>query len=540
MNLTKEQLDAIDYDGNLVITACPGSGKTTILVHKIAACLSHSKDYQGVIALSYTNKSSEELKVRCRKLGAKLNSSLFGTIDKFLINEIILPFVRQVWGKNKNTLEIVKYIDLPQELKDNTNKYFERDEFYSNTSFNGMNSLKNIYLKGQLILDFLPHLAFYIVRTSYSCQRYLMARYISFFIDEYQDTDYFTHQVFKLIPTLGMPLIIVGDLDQSIYLYSHRSSDSLKDFMSDSSFCHKEITVNHRCHPSIVNYANRIKDSKCQLVPCDENFVYRKCVDGNQIDIVKWIGKVIDKVKNKFSISDNKEVAILVRSNACAELVSDHLVVSNRAYLDNNLTKAGGKVSSLVNDLLCYKYNLNKTAQSILEGVLGNSVKRSEASRIRKAIKQVRSTTDTLLIDVINKIVVTLLGTELEQYHKSALSEILVTPRMQNNYLDVRSDEVQIMTLHKSKGLEFDFVFHLDLYDWILPKRVFIEGNYDVVFENEQQCINLHYVGITRARKGIVLIHSTKRYNALGDLKNGEPSQFLLKPGLDDLYKKIN
>ncbi|MEQ4641628.1 ATP-dependent helicase [Providencia rettgeri] len=540
MNLTKEQLDAIDYDGNLVITACPGSGKTTILVHKIAACLSHSKDYQGVIALSYTNKSSEELKVRCRKLGAKLNSSLFGTIDKFLINEIILPFVRQVWGKNKNTLEIVKYIDLPQELKDNTNKYFERDEFYSNTSFNGMNSLKNIYLKGQLVLDFLPHLAFYIVRTSYSCQRYLMARYISFFIDEYQDTDYFTHQVFKLIPTLGMPLIIVGDLDQSIYLYSHRSSDSLKDFMSDSSFCHKEITVNHRCHPSIVNYANRIKDSKCQLVPCDENFVYRKCVDGNQIDIVKWIGKVIDKVKNKFSISDNKEVAILVRSNACAELVSDHLVVSNRAYLDNNLTKAGGKVSSLVNDLLCYKYNLNKTAQSILEGVLGNSVKRSEASRIRKAIKQVRSTTDTLLIDVINKIVVTLLGTELEQYHKSALSEILVTPRMQNNYLDVRSDEVQIMTLHKSKGLEFDFVFHLDLYDWILPKRVFIEGNYDVVFENEQQCINLHYVGITRARKGIVLIHSTKRYNALGDLKNGEPSQFLLKPGLDDLYKKIN
>ncbi|MXE36442.1 hypothetical protein FQZ46_25675, partial [Escherichia coli] len=35
MKLTKEQLDAIDYEGNLVITACPGSGKTTILVHKI-------------------------------------------------------------------------------------------------------------------------------------------------------------------------------------------------------------------------------------------------------------------------------------------------------------------------------------------------------------------------------------------------------------------------------------------------------------------------------------------------------------------------
>ena len=540
MKLTKEQLDAIDYEGNLVITACPGSGKTTILVHKIAACLSHSKDYQGVVALSYTNKSSEELKARCRKLGAELNSSFFGTIDKFFINEIILPFVRQVWGRNESALEVVKYIDLSQELKDKTNKYFDRVDFYSNTSFESMGSLRDIYLKGMLILDFLPHLAFYIVRTSYSCQRYLMAKYIGFFVDEYQDTGYFTHQVFKFIPTLGMPLIIVGDLDQSIYLYSHRSSDSLKDFMNDSGFCHKEITVNHRCHPSIVNYANRIKDFECQLAPCDEIFVYRKCVDGNQIDIAKWIGEVLDNVKNKFSISDNKEIAILVRSNACAELVSDNLVVSNRAYLDNDLTKAGGKVSGLVNDLLCYRYNLNKTAQSILEGVLGSSVKRSEATRIRKAIKQVRSVTDAFLIDVINKIVVTLLGTEIEQHHKSALSEILVTPRMQNNYLDVRSDEVQIMTLHKSKGLEFDFVFHLDLYDWILPKRVFIEGSYDVVFENEQQCINLHYVGITRARKGIMLMHSTKRYNGSGDLKNGAPSQFLLKPGLDGLYKKIN
>ena len=161
-----------------------------------------------------------------------------------------------------------------------------------------------------------------------------------------------------------------------------------------------------------------------------------------------------------------------------------------------------------------------------MEGVLGNSIKRSEATRIRKAIKQVRRATDTLLIDVINKVVVILLGTELEQHHKFALSEILVTPRMQNNYLDVRSDEVQIMTLHKSKGLEFDFVFHLDLYDWILPKRVFIDGSYDVVFENEQQCTNLHYVGITRARKGIVLIHSTKRYNGSGDIKNGAPSQY--------------
>ncbi|EDZ1757824.1 UvrD-helicase domain-containing protein [Salmonella enterica] len=35
MILTAEQVDAISHCGNLVVTACPGSGKTTVLVHRI-------------------------------------------------------------------------------------------------------------------------------------------------------------------------------------------------------------------------------------------------------------------------------------------------------------------------------------------------------------------------------------------------------------------------------------------------------------------------------------------------------------------------
>ncbi|MGP1061949.1 UvrD-helicase domain-containing protein [Serratia sp. CY71028] len=64
MKLTEEQKDAINYDGNMVLTACPGSGKTTVIVNKVAKILSECKSYQGVIAISYTNKSSDELKKR--------------------------------------------------------------------------------------------------------------------------------------------------------------------------------------------------------------------------------------------------------------------------------------------------------------------------------------------------------------------------------------------------------------------------------------------------------------------------------------------
>ena len=64
---TDEQQAAIDYDGNMVITACPGSGKTTVVVEKIRRALAELKSYQGVIGITFTVKASEELKARCKK-----------------------------------------------------------------------------------------------------------------------------------------------------------------------------------------------------------------------------------------------------------------------------------------------------------------------------------------------------------------------------------------------------------------------------------------------------------------------------------------
>lgn len=81
------------------------------------------------------------------------------------------------------------------------------------------------------------------------------------------------------------------------------------------------------------------------------------------------------------------------------------------------------------------------------------------------------------------------------------------------------------MTLHKSKGLEFDIVFHLDLYEWILPKKEI--QDHQSFFSDIVQDINLHYVGITRAKKCCVLCHSTKRTNYKQEQKNGNPSEFL-------------
>ena len=80
--LTKEQLDIINAEGNIVVIAVPGSGKTTTITYKIKKILSELDEYQGVIAISYTNKASNELKGRVMNISADLHNSFFVSNQK--------------------------------------------------------------------------------------------------------------------------------------------------------------------------------------------------------------------------------------------------------------------------------------------------------------------------------------------------------------------------------------------------------------------------------------------------------------------------
>ena len=97
-----------------------------------------------------------------------------------------------------------------------------------------------------------------------------------------------------------------------------------------------------------------------------------------------------------------------------------------------------------------------------------------------------------------------------------------------NSYKPVDVNEVQLMTIHKSKGLEFDVVFHLNVNEWELPSKR-IEGNdFDhPVYLNKEQDLDLHYVGITRAKKACILLRGSQRRNTNGELKSAADSEFL-------------
>lgn len=77
---------------------------------------------------------------------------------------------------------------------------------------------------------------------------------------------------------------------------------------------------------------------------------------------------------------------------------------------------------------------------------------------------------------------------------------------------------VQLMTLHASKGLEFDYVFLPGIEEDILPHKILGEDT------NEER--RLFYVGITRARRGLILSRAQQR-KRYGALRPAAPSRFL-------------
>ena len=130
---------------------------------------------------------------------------------------------------------------------------------------------------------------------------------------------------------------------------------------------------------------------------------------------------------------------------------------------------------------------------------------------------------------------------QIDDTHDSdnVLKQILEHEEQLKLFKPIDKNEVQVMTLHKCKGLEFKVVFHLDLEDWVFPFKRVIDNDWDnPIYPNLIQEKNLHYVGITRAQNDCVLIQAGLRRNSFGEFKVSKPSCFLTLPQLEGLYQQ--
>ncbi|WPO68390.1 ATP-dependent helicase [Acinetobacter haemolyticus] len=534
-NLTKQQELAINYSYNMVITACPGSGKTTVVEEKIRNILPTIKAHQGIVAITFTKKASQELRLRCKRNNYDTKQSFFGTIDKFCLEELIYPFLSHLWGKSARECEVVEKLDTKY------SELFLDKQIPKIFDIQADDGFKKLYDKGVLWMSSFAGLANFILEDSKSAVRYLKAKYTHIFIDEYQDSSKEQHELFVKLVDLGLIGTAVGDANQSIYKFRGSSVQYLNSLIADTEkFKFFRIDVNHRCHQSISNYAARVKDPLAPIFPVPDSDcrVHRFTLEGNHKQAAKRISEIITKIVTKKDFLNYSDIAILAKGNKILREVSEGLLVDYRLYVDCDLEKMNTPIARILHDLLAFYFGKISTIQEVLDN---NQIKnyiceKENLLSLKEKIKSLKELEENQLIQAFEDII-TQMGLNNFSQEFESVTSVLADETLKKLFKPISPFEIQVMTLHKSKGLEFHTVIHVGLEEWVFPYRK-ITLDRSPFYPELEQDTNLHYVGITRAQELCILIQTTKRINSNEEEKNAAPSYFLNLPQLSLLYKQ--
>lgn len=167
--LSPIQKEIVEQPGNLIVRASAGTGKTHTMVSKIMYDIEHQHTHKVVAAITFTIKAANEIKER---LTIDTSSHFIGTNNSFVIEEIIKPFMKDVFGKAYKQ-------DMNTDYSVKVNTFNEgvakiRDEQVLCSYENNME-------------NFIFQLALDILKKSKACQLYLQAKYFKIYVDEYQD-----------------------------------------------------------------------------------------------------------------------------------------------------------------------------------------------------------------------------------------------------------------------------------------------------------------------------------------------------------------
>lgn len=111
---------------------------------------------------------------------------------------------------------------------------------------------------------------------------------------------------------------------------------------------------------------------------------------------------------------------------------------------------------------------------------------------------------------------------------QEVVNRLILRDMMERGEDTEETDQVQLMTLHASKGLEFPYVFMVGMEEGLLPHQSSIDE------DNIDEERRLAYVGITRAQK-VLFMTLVKERRQYGEVINPEPSRFLHELPQDDL-----
>ncbi|SHL46533.1 ATP-dependent helicase [Bradyrhizobium lablabi] len=260
MKLTSEQQAAVRCDENLMLTACPGSGKTRVIISKLVRILDTVRDTaHSVACITYTNAAVHEIEGRVRfhmQPGDDRHYDIC-TIHSFCLNHIFRPFCYLIAGYKKGfkvlTPESEEFEKIVTAVSAKFNKfnltYRDFEEFTQlRIDLDGEPTGAAIE-RGSLtpeiakaywararadgFIDFanIIYYSLLLIRKRPEILSYVAAKFSWILVDEFQDTTDLQVEILALIAGAGdARFLLVGDPLQSIYRFAGARPDLAVDF----------------------------------------------------------------------------------------------------------------------------------------------------------------------------------------------------------------------------------------------------------------------------------------------------------------------
>jgi DNA helicase II / ATP-dependent DNA helicase PcrA len=367
LTLNDNQKEIVHSDiNNILVIACPGSGKTHTLISRYIYQISKNiiKNDETII-ITFTKKSGMELTERLTNLVPKHLPEYVGSIHGYCyrilqkynnINYTVLDetdtkeFIKNIIDKHIPDTEIKPELDMKALIKskifliiENTFNDYPIDikkaikKFKLTEYYNIINNILNIYKKNKTemkLLDFNDLLVLFCKFINTKKAENYLSTVKNIFFDEYQDVNPIQNYILKIL-SKNAKVMVVGDDSQAIYKF--RGSDIKfiydfeKEFENTKQF---KLEINYRSTPSIVNF--------CQNIIENNSKQFKKDVKSNQNEegikprVIGFESKkeqfdfIISDIKDKLNSGESlKDMVVLARKNYSLDEIELELFSNN-------------------------------------------------------------------------------------------------------------------------------------------------------------------------------------------------------------------
>ncbi len=365
--LNKPQREAVSAPSiPVLVLAGAGSGKTRVLVHRIAWLIEVEQLAPfSILSVTFTNKAAHEMRGRIEELlGSPIGGMWVGTFHGLAHRllrrhwqEANLPQHFQILDSD-DQLRLVKRaqrsLDLddklwpprqaqwfinarkdegvrPQYMQDNGDiNYLQMIRIY--TAYEALCKQSGVVDFGELLLRSLE-----LIRDNPELQQHYQQRFRHILVDEFQDTNELQYAWLQLLSGGNNPVFAVGDDDQSIYGWRGAKIENIQNFTKDYS---QAITVrleqNYRSTSNILDAANALIENnqgrlgKNLWTDDSDGDLIKLYSAYNEVDEASYIAGQIHKWVEQGGKRD--EIAILYRSNAQSRVFESTFIEQGIPY----------------------------------------------------------------------------------------------------------------------------------------------------------------------------------------------------------------